>query len=272
MRISGLTLGVIALTSLSLLQGRSLRLPPPRTFGHLCAASFFNIIAFSVLTPFAQLSAATSRVAIVVYTMPIWATLMALPILSERFDTARALGLTLCIAGMSVLIYPLATLGIPTGILLATGAAMSWAAGTIYLKWARIDGDPMAAAWWQLVIGVVVLAALLPVVEGSLQVRQAHWGAILALIFAGVIGSGISNFLWFDIVRRLPATVASLGILSSPIIGVICSMLILGEQPTLTDVIGFALMLAASASVVLWPQAMAGKPSADKDSARNPSS
>src|SRR5215813_3081263 len=124
MRASSLTLGVITLTSLSLLQGRSLRIPRLRTFAHLCAASFFNIVAFSVLTPFAQMNAATSRVAIVVYTMPIWATLMALPILGERLTTARTVGLALCIAGMAVLIYPLATLGIPTGILLAIGAAV----------------------------------------------------------------------------------------------------------------------------------------------------
>jgi len=272
MRVSSLTLGVLTLTSLSLLQGRSLRIPRLRTLAHLCAASFFNIVAFSVLTPFAQISAATSRVAIVVYTMPIWATLMALPILGERLNTVRALALALCVTGMSVLIYPLATLGIPTGILLAVGAAIGWAAGTIYLKWAKIDGDPMAAALWQLLIGVIVIGALLPIVEGSLHLKQAHWGAILAMIFSGVIGSGISYFLWFDIVRRLPATVAALGILSSPVIGVISSMLLLGEQPTLTDIVGFALMLGASASVVLWPQdnvckSSAGKPSARKSSA-----
>ena len=60
-QISSLTLGVITLTSLSLLQGRSLRFPPPRTFAHLCAASFFNIVGFSVLTPFAQMSAAQTH-------------------------------------------------------------------------------------------------------------------------------------------------------------------------------------------------------------------
>jgi drug/metabolite transporter (DMT)-like permease len=125
----------------------------------------------------------------------------------------------------------------------------------------------MAAALWQLVIGVIIIGGLLPIVEGSLHLRQAHWGAILAMIFSGVIGSGISYFLWFDIVRRLPATVAALGILSSPVIGVISSMLLLGEQPTLTDIIGFALMLGASASVLLWPQAIADKPSASKPSA-----
>ncbi len=172
MRVSSLMLGVLTLTLLSLLQGRSLRIPRLRTFAHLCAASFFNIVAFSVLTPFAQISAATSRVAIVVYTMPIWATLMALPILGERLNTVRALALALCVAGMSVLIYPLATLGIPTGILLAVGAAIGWAAGTIYLKWAKIDGDPMAAALWQLVVGVIVIGALLPIVEGSLHLNK----------------------------------------------------------------------------------------------------
>jgi drug/metabolite transporter (DMT)-like permease len=182
---------------------------------------------------------------------------MARPILSERLTTTRTVGLALCIAGMTVLIYPLATLGIPTGILLALGAAVSWAAGTVYLKWARIDADPMAAAVWQVTIGVVVIGAMLPFIEGSLHLSQAHHGAILALIFAGVVGSGISYFLWFDIVRRLPATTASLGVLSSPVIGVVSSMLLLGERPTLTDIVGFALIFVASATVLLRPQEMA---------------
>ena len=75
-----------------------------------------------------------------------------------------------------------------------------------------------------------------------------------ALIFAGVVGTGISYFLWFDIVRRLPATIASLGVLSAPVIGVISSMLLLGERPTLTDIVGFALIFVASATVLLRPQ------------------
>jgi len=254
MRVTGLVLGAITLTSLARLQGISLRLPSWWTFAHLCAASLFNIVAFSIFTPFAQLHAETSRVAIVVYTMPIWATLLALPILRERLTATRALALVLCIAGMAVLIYPLARLRVPLGILLAIGAAASWAAGTVYLKWARLDCDPMAVAVWQVVIGFLVLGALLPAFEGSLQLAQAHIGPILALIFAGVVGSGISNFLWFDIVRRLPATTASLGILSSPVIGVVSSMLMLGERPTFADVVGFALIFASSACVLLRPQ------------------
>ena len=75
---------------------------------HIVVASLLNIVAFSVFTPFAQLSSDTSRVTIIVYTMPVWATLMALPILGERLTPTRAFALGLCICGMAVLIYPLA--------------------------------------------------------------------------------------------------------------------------------------------------------------------
>jgi len=44
---------------------------------------------------------------------------------------------------------------------------------------------------------------------------------------------------------------ASLGILSVPAVGVISTAALLGEWPTLPDVIGFALIFAASACVLL---------------------
>jgi drug/metabolite transporter (DMT)-like permease len=46
---------------------------------------------------------------------------------------------------------------------------------------------------------------------------------------------------------------ATLGVLSVPVLGAIASMLILGERPTVTDFIGFALVLGAAACVVLTP-------------------
>ena len=74
-----------------------------------------------------------------------------------------------------------------------------------------------------------------------------------ALLFAGLIGSGIAYFLWFEIVRRLPAMTASLGVLSAPVVGVVGAVVLLGERPTLPDIVGFALILAASGCVLLAP-------------------
>lgn len=252
MRLGTLSLGALVLTSFALLQGRKITVVHRRTWIHICMASLFNIVGFSIFTPFAQLSAETSRVAIMVYTMPIWAAMLALPILGERLTSTSITALVLCIAGMSILIAPLAGLGIPVGIMLAIGAAMSWAAGTVYLKWAKLEGDPMAITMWQLVFGLVVIAFCVPVFEGGVHLNAGAW-SLFGLIYSGIIGSGLCYFLWFGIVRRLPASTAALGILASPVIGVITAMIVLGERPTWYDAIGFALMLAASAIIVLRP-------------------
>jgi drug/metabolite transporter (DMT)-like permease len=252
MRVATLSLGAAVLTSFALLQGRKLAVTHRRTWIHICMASLFNIVAFSVFTPFAQLSAETSRVAIMVYTMPIWAAMMAWPILGERLTSTRIAALALCIAGMTILISPLAGLGIPVGIMLAVAAAISWAVGTVYLKWAKLEGDPMAITVWQLVFGMVVIGICVPVFEGELHLNAGAW-SLFGLIYSGIIGSGLCYFLWFDIVRRLPASTSALGILASPVIGVITATIVLGERPTWYDAIGFAFMLAASAIVVLRP-------------------
>jgi uncharacterized membrane protein len=51
--------------------------------------------------------------------------------------------------------------------------------------------------------------------------------------------------------EAVPAMTASLGILSAPVIGVISTVIVLGERPTVPDIIGFVLIFAASACVVL---------------------
>ena len=183
--------------------------------------------------------------------MPIWACLMALPILGERLDRMRAVALILCVGGIAVLISPLAASGVPRGLLFALAAGVSWAAGTVYLKWAQVAADPIATAAWQLVAALVVTAATVPVFEGGFQLWPIELNTFLALLFAGVIGSGLAYFLWFAAVRRLAATTASLGTLSVPVIGIAASAVVLGERPTVTDFVGCALILAAAACVLV---------------------
>jgi drug/metabolite transporter (DMT)-like permease len=82
----------------------------------------------------------------------------------------------------------------------------------------------------------------------------------MALGFAALVGSAFAYLLWFEIIRRLPATTASLGVLSVPVIGIVASVLILGERPTITDILGSALILAAAAGVLLAPEVRSSQP------------
>src|SRR3984957_20290239 len=253
MRVATMLVGALTLVVLTLLRRRSFALRGRRAAPHVIVAGLFHVVSFTVLTPFAQLHAATSRVSILVYSMPIWATLMARVFLGERITGMRAAAFVLCIAGLAVLMSPLARTGLPLGLLLALGAAFGWAAGTIYLKWADLHEEPMAVTFWQVVLGFVVILICPSLVEGRLHLWPIPTSTIVALVFAGSVGSGIAYFLWFEIVRRLSAMTASLGVLSVPAVGVVSSVILLGERPTLTDIAGFALILSASACVLLAP-------------------
>ena len=200
--------------------GRRLRVPA-NAWGHVVAIAFLNIGAFSLLTAYAQVAAATSRVTILIYTMPIWAVLLAWLVLREKPNARQLLSVVLCALGLVVLIAPVAATGVPLGLLLAVAAGASWGAGTVYVKWARLDIDSLALAFWQLVVAFILIAACLLLFDGRLDIDRAHTPALLATAFSGIVGSGVAYAMWFAIVRRLPAATASLGALGIPVVGVL---------------------------------------------------
>ena len=181
----------------------------------------FNVIGFGLFSSFALLTASTSRVVIVNYSMPMWASLMAWLILGERLsiraghrvgvvrqriERARLSGGD----GASVV-----------GLLLALCCALSWAAGTVYMKWARIPGDLLAITAWQIALGALVFGAGLLVFQGMPAPAAVSLKAVLAVVYNGLIGTGFAYILWFAIIERLPTATASLGSLSTPVVGII---------------------------------------------------
>jgi drug/metabolite transporter (DMT)-like permease len=255
MRLIGYSIGAVTLLLLIKAQGRSLAIPPGKDWLHVIAAALFLAVGFGVAGSFAQLMANTSRVIIVNYSMPVWGSLMAYVVLRERINMRSAIGLALCVAGLAVLVYPVAekSLREPIGLLLAFCCALLWGGGTVYMKWARIKGDLLAISFWQVVVGVVVFALLYPIFEGTPKLEPLQWRTWAGLIFNGVLGTGIAYFIWFNIIGRLSTAMASLGSLINPVVGVIGAVIILGDRPTASDWIGFALIFSAAACV-LMPQ------------------
>ena len=154
--------------------------------------------------------------------MPIWASVLATFVLGERLDRRRGAALVLGIAGLIILFWPLLEDGVPVGAVYALGSAVSWAAGTVYLKWAQIDAHPLAIAAWQLVVGTIAVAAgfcLTGFEIGDIR----HWSSLAGLCYSTIIGTALAYLLWFQSVARLPASVAGLGTLLVPVIGVVDS-------------------------------------------------
>jgi drug/metabolite transporter (DMT)-like permease len=252
-RLFGFAIGAACLIALCKVQGRPLAVPNRRDRIHILFASLFNVAAFGLFSTFAQLEATTSRVIIINYSMPIWGSLLAWLVLRERLTLYTTIGLVLCAAGLSVLVYPVASVQTPVGLWLALGCALSWAAGTVYMKWARIEGDLLAITAWQIAIGVAVLGAGSLIFEGAPVIQPLKLETWIAIVFCGMFGTGLGYFLWYHIIGKLSTATASLGSLANPVVGIVGSVILLGERPTTADIIGFALILAAAVCVLLAP-------------------
>src|SRR3954447_14017782 len=130
MRVVTLGIGAGLLFLVGWLQERSFALRSLKHLVHLSIAGILNVLSFSLLSVIAMMFAATGRVAMLAYTMPIWAALFAWLVLGERFTRSRVIALLLCAAGMGILIWPLAQQSAMIGLLIAISIAVSWAAGT----------------------------------------------------------------------------------------------------------------------------------------------
>ena len=252
LRVVGAGLGTVVLFAAAIITRRNLRVPR-NEYIHVAIAGFFNVTAFQVLSGFAQLSGATSRAIIITYSMPIWTTVLSRFVLGEKLNAVRWFAFGLCIAGVTILVWPLFAGGFPPFVFYSLGCAVSWTIATVYIKWAEITIEPLTSAAWQLLFGFifVVLGAVL--YEGVPYLWPVRNETILALLFVGFVGVGLAHFLWWTIINRLPTVTAALGSLLVPVIGVTASAYFLDERPTLPDIVGFALIFAAAACVLLQP-------------------
>lgn len=245
LRMTGLGAGALLLLAFAAARGRSLAIGRS-SWVPLSIAGIFNIAAFNLATVFAQLNTSTSRAAILTFTTPLWAILLAYLFLGERPDRARWTALAIGMAGIVILSLPLATGGItPLGIVFPMIAAVSWAAGSVYQKSHPIDGDRMVMTGYQLLLASVV-AGIGYIAAGETIPGSLSANAWTAIVFHVIGATALAYVLWFTLLARVSVAAASLTTLAIPVVGVIGAMAIVGERPAPLDYVGFAAVLAAA--------------------------
>jgi drug/metabolite transporter (DMT)-like permease len=244
-----------ALAAIAALRGEPLAIP--RAAGvRLVWAAFTNVFAFMGFSTLALLWLSAGEAALLVYTMPVWATVLAWPVLGQR-PTLRALfALSLCLAGAFVLFgESLAALdsGKLPGVLIALAGAVLFALGTVTSRGAP-PMPPIAATAWQVALGcapMLILSALFeqPRLGGLSPVGWSAW------IYMTAVPMGLCYLAWFAAIRRLSPVTAATGSLLVPVVGVLAAAPIVGEAITIQMAAALALVLSGVALVVLRPNA-----------------
>jgi drug/metabolite transporter (DMT)-like permease len=252
-----LPLAALGMLVVARMAGDSIRVP--RTlWWRLCVLALFNISFWNGLVLFGVQQLPAGRSAIIAYTMPIWATAIAIVFLHERLSRQKLVGLVLGIAGMAVLIGgEIAVVrAAPLGALMILGAAITWAIGTVLLRKWQPHIAQNTLSGWMMLIGWVPLAVLAPLFDPQpLSVELANlsargWFAIGYNVF---LAGTLAHRAWFTLARTLPVAVSSLSSLPVPVVGVFSGIVLLGERPGPQEWIALALVVAALFTVLFQP-------------------
>jgi drug/metabolite transporter (DMT)-like permease len=244
--------GMIAAIIIALAAARfGQRLAVPRNqIGPLVAGAFVNVFAWMGFATLSLRWLSAGQGALLVYTMPVWATLLAWPFLGKRPTVRSIAGLALCIAGVGMLFggrdMSLGMEQLP-GVLLALGAAFLFALGTIVLRPSALP--PLTSVAWQLGIGC------LPMVGFGLLFENPRLSSLTpvgwaAMIYMAIVPMGVCYLTWFAALRRLPPATASVATLLTPIVGVTTAAFVLGEPLGIKELIAMGLTLGGVALVI----------------------
>jgi drug/metabolite transporter (DMT)-like permease len=227
-------------------------LPPRAQWGRLFLFAMLNYGVFIVFSTEAQVYLPASQAIVVTYTLPIWASLLAWPLLGERPSWRQFVALVLAIGGVALLVgVGSAGTGAATGWQQLPGVAMGLVAailfgfGTVLAKRTPLALPPATSVAWQVGIGTAVVAFLA-------MFETADWGRVTpagwaCVTYVATIPMTVAYLAWFRALRLVSASIAATTVLVSPMVGVLGSTLVLGETLGQRQIVALGLTLAGVA-------------------------
>jgi drug/metabolite transporter (DMT)-like permease len=204
--------------------------PPRAQWGWLTVFATLNFGGFMVFSTLALAWLNASEAVIVTYTLPIWAGVLAWPMLGERPTIRRIVAMLLGLAGVALLVgvgSVQASWSKVPGVACGLLAAVIFGLGTVVAKRRPLALPPVTSVAWQAAIGAV------PVLLLALW-ETPHWQAVtpvgwLCCCYIMVMPLTVAYLAWFRALRFVPASTAATMVLISPLVGVFGSALLLGD-------------------------------------------
>ncbi len=196
------------------------------------------------LPMWALVSGGAGKTAILLYTMPFWVILLAWPILGEKMRGLEWLAVILAFIGLALMV-DFHAVGVKLwSSIIAVIAGIAWAGSAIVTRIMRRspDFELLSVTTWQMIYG----AGPLIIISLVLPTPPIQWTPVfvVAMSYNVIFTSVIAFLLWFYILERVPAGMATMGTLATPVIAIVAAALQLGEIPSLQETGGIILILS----------------------------
>ena len=182
-------------------------------YGHLFVMGVVNIAVPFALITFAEQAVDSSLASVINSAVPLFVIVVAAIFLKgETITVNRVVGLAIGFVGVAILVgFDLQDLGSANtlGELALVGSTISYACGAVYTKAHTHGLRPMIPAVFQVGFALVIVTVLAFVFERPLGVSFTP-ESIVAVVWLGLLGSGLAYLVFFRILGRWGATRTSL--------------------------------------------------------------
>ena len=229
---------------------RSLAPPPRADLPVLLSITLLHMIGFSILSTIGLALVPAGRSVVLAYTTPLWVTPGAWLLLRERSSTRKTIGVVIGLLGLIVLFNPLAfdwsNRRAVLGNVAILAAAFCWAGSILHIRAHRWQSTPATLLPWELLLASTVT---IPIALFAAGPPSFDWSPRLValLLYSGIPGTVIAYWAVAMAGRRLPASTVSLGLLATPIVGIVIAGLWLGEPITPSMIAAVLLVLGGVA-------------------------
>ena len=209
-----------------------------------------HMVAFSSLVAIGIQFVPAGRAIVLGYTTPLWVIPAARLFLGEPITRYHLAGGAVALAGLAIMFNPASFDWSDGHSLLGNGllllAAACWAVSIVYVRAHRWISTPFQLVFWETLLASGLLAVLALLFDG---VPEVEWTPrlLLLLLYGGVCGNALAYWAIAVVNRSQPATVTSIGLLATPVVGTLMAALTLGEPITFALLGAMALIIGGIA-------------------------
>ena len=228
---------------------RQFSLPKGRDWGYFALLGFLGITFHQWLQSTGLLTAQATTTAWIITSTPIFIALLGFLILKESLAWYQAAGIILAAFGVLLVVTKgnLSTLtagrfGTP-GDFLVMISAVNWAVFSTLSRPGLKKHPATLMMFYVMTFGWIFTSILLFTNSGIGQITSVPWDGWVAILFLGILCSGVAYIFWYDALKLLPVAQTGAFLYLEPIVTVIVAALIIRESILLATLIGGIIIL-----------------------------
>ncbi|WP_158617483.1 DMT family transporter [Legionella sp. km772] len=129
-------------------------------------------------------------------------------------------------------------------------SSILWALAILHVRFTASKSSIRELMPWHLLVGTIIIAISALFLEPHPII---HWTAfsIGLTLYIGIVATALAFWGAVEISQRFPAITTSLALTGVPIIGIICSLFLLGEKPSLFVLISLSMLIIGLICVIV---------------------